>query len=982
VLLVWSFVLALLVGAAPAHALVAPFGPPHPAALDVGSCTATAPAPLHQGSATISVACSDFEVAALRAGVPPAKGTLQQNGPATEITYTVNAGATAGDDAFNLIASGPSGDSDPIPVTVTVTNAAPSCSAPAPVSVTKNAAGSAIAVACTDADGDPLTLSAGGGPAHGTLSAFSGGQATYTPAQGFSGSDGFSATAGDGHGATSAAQAIAITVVNHAPTCSGQTVSAPNATKVTISLSCTDPDGDPIAAVTLGTPSTGTVVHSPGAGVNVVDYTPPAGFTGAATFPFTASDNDAAPATSAPATVTVNVAPPPNRAPVCNAVDTATLHATAVDITLACTDPDRDAFTLAATGLTANSGTLSAVNGSKITYTPTATFAGTATFTYTATDKAASPATSAPATVTIKVNALPSCSIATPVNVDKNKTTTLAITCTDPDSATAPTIAVSAAPTNGTFDPKTKAYTPNTGFSGNDPLTVVPKDDKGQTGTGLTVPVAVVNHAPVCTQQSVGTPYATPMFVSVSCKDPDGDAIGKYTATSGAHGQVRHVLNDPPERFQFTPESSYSGPASFSVVAADNDINPLTSSPATIAVNIAPQGNQPPTCDAVPALTVPKNTAADTTFKVTCHDPENGPVKVAIASIANNGDVKVLDDGVTVRYRVHKGWSGPDPFVVVGVDNQLLTSAQMPVDLTVGPNHTPACSDQAVTVAAGAAITIPLQCTDPDGDALQYAVADAPGLGTLTTASPTSVTYAAGAYGGSDAFTFRASDDDPTTPRSSPNATVRVTVNGPARPTGGEGGGGGSPDPGAGGSPGTGNDGGSRPVAQSSTPATQAKKPAISPVQQAITLLGGSAAPLDLGFGGKLKLYLPVETIKAGKPVTVVVCASCTVWVSGVVTLTGLPAPPGPGGIAATATPTDPSADPANPATPAAGRQLRLAQRSAHGKAGTAVAIRLTLSSAQRTLIRKAHKATVRLEIRGTVGGRIRTAHRTLRLKL
>jgi hypothetical protein len=83
----------------------------------------------------------------------------------------------------------------------------------------------AVSLPCLDADGDAVSRSIVLGPAHGTLSAInaSAGTATYTPAAGFSGTDGFTFAASDG--VNSSAPVTATITVGPQPAVSGLRVS-------------------------------------------------------------------------------------------------------------------------------------------------------------------------------------------------------------------------------------------------------------------------------------------------------------------------------------------------------------------------------------------------------------------------------------------------------------------------------------------------------------------------------------------------------------------------------------------------------------------------------------------------------------------------------------------------------------------------------------------------------------------------------------
>lgn len=76
----------------------------------------------------------------------------------------------------------------------------------------------------------------------------------------------------------------------------------------------------------------------------------------------------------------------------------------------------------------------------------------------------------------------------------------------------------------------------------------------------------------------------------------------------------------------------------------------------------------------------------------------------------------------------------------------------------LAPNRSPVAADQSLSVAQGGSLPLTLMATDEDGDALAYAIADAPRHGALT-GTGTALTYTPTAgFSGSDTFGFTASD--------------------------------------------------------------------------------------------------------------------------------------------------------------------------------------------------------------------------------
>jgi hypothetical protein len=100
-----------------------------------------------------------------------------------------------------------------------------------------------ITLSGSDAENDNFTYSIVSNPAHGTLSAISGTQITYTPAAGYSGTDNFTFRATDAYGALSNTATVSITI-NGAPVAVAQSVVTNQDTPKTITFAASDPEGD------------------------------------------------------------------------------------------------------------------------------------------------------------------------------------------------------------------------------------------------------------------------------------------------------------------------------------------------------------------------------------------------------------------------------------------------------------------------------------------------------------------------------------------------------------------------------------------------------------------------------------------------------------------------------------------------------------------------------------------------------------------
>ena len=138
------------------------------------------------------------------------------------------------------------------------------------------------------------------GPAHGTLGAFTGAVATYTPTAGYVGADSFTFKVTDGT-STSTAATVSITVNQAVPVANSQSVTTAFATPVSVTLVATGPPTITYAVVT--NPANGTLS---GTAPNLT-YTPASTFAGSDSFTFKANNGG----DSNIATVSITVTAPP-----------------------------------------------------------------------------------------------------------------------------------------------------------------------------------------------------------------------------------------------------------------------------------------------------------------------------------------------------------------------------------------------------------------------------------------------------------------------------------------------------------------------------------------------------------------------------------------------------------------------------------------------------------------------------------------------
>jgi uncharacterized membrane protein YgcG len=184
-----------------------------------------------------------------------------------------------------------------------------------------------IALRCSDQDVEPVAITIGTPPQHGTLSAvvadpylpaagtlqpqlsYSYAHVTYTPDSGYTGTDSFTIVGDDGRQTVVGSQSIMVDAAgsNAPPTCSANSTTVTDGSSVTVPAFCSDPDGDPVTVSTVLVPAQGTIgPWAPVTGYPFgATYTPSAGFVGADLIAIQATDSKGA--TSAVTTMPITI---------------------------------------------------------------------------------------------------------------------------------------------------------------------------------------------------------------------------------------------------------------------------------------------------------------------------------------------------------------------------------------------------------------------------------------------------------------------------------------------------------------------------------------------------------------------------------------------------------------------------------------------------------------------------------------------------
>ena len=498
----------------------------------------------------------------------PAHGAL--SGAAPNLIY-LPAPDYNGADSFTFKANDGLLDSGAALVTIEVgaVNDAPVADAQA-VSTSEDAP-VPVTLAGSDADGDALTYTVISGPANGAL-AGTAPDLIYTPAPGFNGVDAFDFTVSDGM-VESAAATVSITVIQQTdpPIADAQAVATDEDAALAVTLTATDPNGDPLTFSVISPPAHGSL----GGVAPNLTYTPDANYNGPDSFAFVANDGIV---DSTPADVSIAVNPV-NDAPTADGQVVTGMEDTPAAITLIGSDVDGDALSYTVTGQPLY-GVLSGT-APNLRYTPATNYNGPDSLTFEVSDGQAQFA----ATVSIGVLPVNDPPTANAQAVATAEDTAVAFTLTGSDlDGDALAFGVTVAPAHGALSGTAPnlIYTPVANYNGPDSFTFQVSDGTANATATTSITVNPVNDAPVANPQARTTNQNAAVGVTLSGSDVDGNPLTYVVVTGPANG----ALSGAAPALTYTPNAGYSGTDSFTFKVNDGTVD----SPAaavSITINAA-----------------------------------------------------------------------------------------------------------------------------------------------------------------------------------------------------------------------------------------------------------------------------------------------------------------------------------------------------------------------------------------------------------
>ena len=190
--------------------------------------------------------------------------------------------------------------------------------------------------------------------------------------------------------------------------------------------------------------------------------------------------------------------------------------------------------------------------------------------------------------------------------ITTNQDSPIAITliASDPEQASL-SYTINTGPTHGQLSGTAPnlTYNPDAGYSGSDSITFTANDgalDSNAATLTLTIKPSSTNQPPQANDQAIVTDEDTPVDITLSAIDPEGDAL-TYTVVSGPN---KGQLSQAAPGLVYTPDANFSGVDSFNYQASDGQAN---GNIATVSITVH-QVNDVPLFAAEPIL-LPNATA-------------------------------------------------------------------------------------------------------------------------------------------------------------------------------------------------------------------------------------------------------------------------------------------------------------------------------------------------------------------------------------
>jgi len=259
------------------------------------------------------------------------------------------------------------------------------------------------------------------------------------------------------------------------------------------------------------------------------------------------------------------------------------------------------------------------------------------------------------------------------------------------------------------------------------------------------------------------TPEDTPVALTLTGSDPNGDALVFEVIAAPANGELSGAAPD----FIYTPNPDFFGVDSFSFTA--NDGNGV-SEPATVSITVASVNDAPVVTSQTDVTTTEDKPVA---IDLEATDSEGDSLTYAVVVEPNQGSLSGTAPNFV--YFPVANFNGSDQFLFTVSDGEL-TSEVVTIHITVTPtSDEPVAVSQSFTTFADTPLEITLTGEDPDDEPLSFVIVGLPTSGALSGTLPDLLYTPQDGFTGIDSFSFTVSDGT----NISRLAKVRVTVSAP-----------------------------------------------------------------------------------------------------------------------------------------------------------------------------------------------------------
>lgn len=369
---------------------------------------------------------------------------------------------------------------------------------------------------------------------------------------------------------------VVVDATNRPPTAGNRSLTVLAGQAGAWSPAVSDPEGAAVTCAIATAPANGTATVANDCSTGM--FTPAAGYAGADSFTYRATDAGGVQSTAG--TVTVRV----NRPPIAASATVTTAAGQIGSWTPGAADPDGDAVTCEIVAAPLHGAATVAGDCSTGEYTPGSGYDGPDAFTYRAVDDSGAGSSPAPVDVTVTPADLPPTAGDRSISANEGTAATWTPDVQEPESQPV-TCEIVAAPAQGTAtvssDCSTGSYTSANGYRGADSFTYRATDPGGRASNAATVTVDV-NGRPTAGNVNLTSPVAQAANWTPAAADPDGDPVTCEIVTPPGHGTATVAGNC--SSGTFTPAAAYVGADSFTYRVTDD--GGATSTAATVNVTI------------------------------------------------------------------------------------------------------------------------------------------------------------------------------------------------------------------------------------------------------------------------------------------------------------------------------------------------------------------------------------------------------------